>query len=311
MALSKEDLELMTDEERAGYEEDLNEETGGEEETDGEHDGETDGENDGNDEGADGENEDDGSDDGSDDEGADQGGDDGQDAGDDTGGDDAGDDEGGEPLPQAPVIEGVEEKLAGFETTRTELERQYDEGELTTTEYMKQLRAVDKEEDALNWQVREAELESRRLNDVVNTKWYTNVETFLGEHTEIQRSKLTMNAFDQIVREETAKTIEKGYQPGERDLQRAYTRWREELGYEQAPAPPKPKKDDPAPKRDAAKPQRRPLPPSLAKVPAADMNDTDDGEFAHLDRLADTDPLGFEAELAKMHDAVRDRYMQS
>ena len=53
------------------------------------------------------------------------------------------------------------------------------------------------------------------------------------------------------------------------------------------------------------------VPPNLGKVPASTANDTDDGKFAHLDRLAESDPLAFEAALAKMSDAQRDEYMQA
>jgi hypothetical protein len=49
----------------------------------------------------------------------------------------------------------------------------------------------------------------------------------------------------------------------------------------------------------------------LAKVPAADVEDTNGGRFAVLDRMASTDPLGYEEALNKMSAAERDAYMAS
>ena len=54
---------------------------------------------------------------------------------------------------------------------------------------------------------------------------------------------------------------------------------------------------------------KKDLTPTAVVVDPA--NDTDDGKFAHLDRLAESDPLAFEAALAKMSDAQRDEYMQA
>lgn len=86
------------------------------------------------------------------------------------------------------------------------------------------------------------------------------------------------------------------------DIEKAY-------GVKPAAKPEQPKK------AAAAQAQaRRPAPPpSLASVPAADIEDTDDGgEFSALDRLADRDRLGYEKALAdlrrKSPDAY-DRYM--
>ena len=53
------------------------------------------------------------------------------------------------------------------------------------------------------------------------------------------------------------------------------------------------------------------VPPTLGKVPASAATDTDDGKFAHLDRLADSDPLAYETAVAKMSAAQRDEYMRA
>ena len=95
--------------------------------------------------------------------------------------------------------------------------------------------------------------------------------------------------------------MQKGEQPSRRDLEKAYKQWTEDLGITDAGIQ----------KSQSKQKKQNIVPPNLGKVPAATANDTDDGKFAHLDRLAESDPLAFEAALAKMSDAQRDEYMQA
>ena len=46
-------------------------------------------------------------------------------------------------------------------------------------------------------------------------------------------------------------------------------------------------------------------------MPAADVEDTSGNRFAVLDRMSNTDPLGFEEALSKMSQADRDAYLAS
>ncbi|WP_208613676.1 hypothetical protein, partial [Agrobacterium tumefaciens] len=66
------------------------------------------------------------------------------------------------------------------------------------------------------------------------------------------------------------------------------------------------------PRPNGAKPAAasREVVPTLGSVPAADGNDdTDDSEFAWLDRLGNSDVEKYEAELAKLSDEKRERYL--
>ena len=117
----------------------------------------------------------------------------------------------------------------------------------------------------------------------------------------ISKNETTWSSFDAIVRRVTAETMQKDEQPSRRDLEKAYKQWTEDLGIADAGI----QKSQPKQKKQNI------VPPNLGKVPAATANDTDDGKFAHLDRLAESDPLAFEAALAKMSDAQRDEYMQA
>ena len=83
------------------------------------------------------------------------------------------------------------------------------------------------------------------------------------------------------------------------ELERAYTKYKQAFNIEAA-----------SPKQAKAPASRNEgvVPPNLGKLPAATANDTDDGKFAHLDRL---EGVAFEDALAKLSDAQRDEYLRS
>ena len=108
-----------------------------------------------------------------------------------------------------------------------------------------------------------------------------------------------MTALDHLVRQETKATLDKGGSIGVPELERAYTKYKQAFNIEAA-----------APNQAKATGTKKEgvVPPNLGKLPAATANDTDDGKFAHLDRL---EGVAFEDALAKLSDAQRDEYLRS
>ena len=108
-----------------------------------------------------------------------------------------------------------------------------------------------------------------------------------------------MTALDHLVRQETKATLDKGGSIGVPELERAYTKYKQAFNIEAA-----------APNQAKATGTKNEgvIPPNLGKLPAATANDTDDGKFAHLDRL---EGVAFEDALAKLSDAQRDEYLRS
>lgn len=288
--LSAEDLAMLTDEERAGYLD--NEDEDADQDTD---DDDTD---------ADGK-----ADDKGDENGADN--DDSQDAGADS--NTQGDDKDGEsedklddtikptPLFKAELPADIEAKRTALDTQEDDLVKKFDEGDITFAEYNKELRSLNRERADLDRAELKAELAKEAQQSQVEQTWQTTANTFVAEHPLISKNETTWSSFDAIVRRVTAETMQKGEQPGRRDLEKAYKQWTEDLGISDAGT----EKLQPKQKKQNV------VPPNLGKVPAATANDTDDGKYAHLDRLAESDPLAFEAALAKMSDAQRDEYMQA
>lgn len=326
--MTPEELALLTEEERAGLEDDELVDEG--DETTEDDDTGTDDADDGNDgdEGA-------GDADGDDNAGDDDKGDDDSgkqdDAGDDDqpGRDDGADDQAATTSQPVPLIraelpadfddqvKAITDRRAEIRTERRSLTDKYEDGDLTSKEYHD---ALDKLEDELS-DLNDKRYELKRLEEKVQlaqemnrnqveTRWYTTVETFLGEHPEITKNQTLVTVYDQIVQRVTAETMKAGKEPGLADLQKAYKQWAEDLGI----TPQKPAKEEgKQPGKQEQKPakQTRNVPPTLGKVPAADTTSTEDGKWAWLDRLADSNPEKYEAEIAKLSEAEFDQYSNS
>lgn len=283
--LSAEDLAMLTDEEREGYLEDEGDDAD-------------------DDTGADVKADDKGDQDGAD-------GDDSQDDGADSntqgdGKDGESEDKLDDPLKPTPLFKAelpadIEAKRTALDTQEDELVNKFDEGDITFAEYNKELRSLNRERADLDRAELKAELAQEAQQSQVEQTWQTTANTFVAEHPLISKNETTWSSFDAIVRRVTAETMQKGEQPSRRDLEKAYKQWTEDLGIADVGI------QKPQPKHK----KQNIVPPNLGKVPAATANDTDDGKFAHLDRLAESDPLAFEAALAKMSDAQRDEYMQA
>ena len=149
-----------------------------------------------------------------------------------------------------------------------------------------------------------AELANEAAQSQSNQTWQDTAQSFVSEHPLVSKNETMWNSFDAVLRRITADVISKGGQPGRRELDKAYKQWTEDLGIQDAGTA---KKDYPQSKKK----KETVVPPNLGKVPAATGNDTDDGKFAHLDRLAESDPIAYEQALMKMTDAQRDEYMQA
>ena len=284
--LSEEDLAMLTEEERAGLLDDEDEDD--DQDVDDADDNDT---------GADGE--------------ADDKGDDSQDAGADSntqgdGKDGESEDKLDDPIKPTPLFKAelpadIEAKRTALDTQEDDLVKKFDEGDITFAEYNKELRSLNRERADLDRAELKAELAQEAQQSQVEQTWQTTANTFVAEHPLISKNETMWSSFDAIVRRVTAETMQKGEQPSRRDLEKAYKQWTEDLGIADAGT------QKPQPKQK----KQNVVPPNLSKVPAATANDTDDGKFAHLDRLAESDPLAFEAALAKMSDAQRDEYMQA
>ena len=201
-----------------------------------------------------------------------------------------------QPILVAQVSEGAEARLTEIATAKDALLEKFDSGDLTAREYQKELDGLNKQEREVEYELREAKLAEKLNTQRQQNEWVQTCNAFVAENAIYKDNPRLYRALDAEVRELAAKEETKNWS-GQRFLQEAHKNLQQAFGF-----------------KDTAKPQAKPernLPPNLAKVPAADVEDTSGNRFAVLDRMSNTDPLGFEEALSKMSQADRDAYLAS
>lgn len=221
----------------------------------------------------------------------------------------ASDEQGGTQVQTAPVLVAqvpadLDAKLADIATKKEALITAFDDGDITAKEYQVQLDAIGKEERKIERDVDKAQLAAEMDQQRQQNDWVATVNNFIA-NTDYSSNPRLNRALDMEVRDvavsEEGKTMN-----GLQILQRAHANLvdaglvKAASGAAPAAAPAK----TVAPK--VAKPN---LPPNLAHVPAAATEDTSDGRFSNLDRMASSDPLAYEAQLAKLSESDRAAYL--
>jgi hypothetical protein len=223
-----------------------------------------------------------------------------------------------EPEPEKPVVaprprgvlndtlpEDYSQRVEANNTAQDELAQKYEDGDISFAEYNKGMRKLTEEAMDLREVKMRAEISEVSSTNSVQQHWDGLMGSFLTAHPEAISTPVRHNAFDHILREITAPVMAAGGMPGQAEIDKAYARLAEEFGI-QAKQPDGDKGAQPP----AAKKENK-VPPTLGAVPAAAHTDVDDGKWAHLDRLAEQDPIKFEETLMKMSEAERNEYMQS
>ena len=204
------------------------------------------------------------------------------------------------PLFNADLPADIEAQRTALDEKEAAIDQQYDEGDILFTEHKQALRDINKQRNALDRAELKAELAAEAYQTQIDNSWQASQEAFFSAHPEFKiDNEAKWAAFDQLVKNETKSVLDKGGVVGVPELERAYTKYKQAFNIEAAS--PKQAKA-PASKNEGV------VPPNLGKLPAATANDTDDGKFAHLDRL---EGVAFEDGLAKLSDAQRDEYLRS
>ena len=204
------------------------------------------------------------------------------------------------PLFNAELPADIQAQRTAIDEKEDALDKQFDEGDITFSEHKKALREINQQRNALDRAELKAELAAEAYQTQIDNSWQASQTAFFASHPELNTAnEVQMTALDHLVRQETKATLDKGGSIGVPELERAYTKYKQAFNIEAA-APKQAKA--PSAKNEGV------IPPNLGKLPAATANDTDDGKFAHLDRL---EGVAFEDALAKLSDAQRDEYLRS
>lgn len=251
---------------------------------------------------------DDAGEDGEADGGADASGDDDGDHGNEAEGDDTADTakaarvEAPVPLLSADVPEDADEQLAAVAEAKEKLAERFDDGELTPKEYQAELDKLMRQERDIELKLFKANIAQEMAERAAQESWRSTVRSFLDEHPFYKQNELAYRTLDMVVRD-IAKQPENQGLSGAEILARAHERIAEGFGLKEQPQPQKPQGKETR--------QQLNLPPTLGKVPAADMTEAGNTRWARLDRLADTDPDRYEAELAKLSPEEQEAYLQT
>lgn len=195
----------------------------------------------------------------------------------------------------------IQTQLDDIATQKAELAEKLDDGEITTREYTE---AVDKLNEDKN-QLSNSLARQQAIDDAVVDKWYKSVGKFLEEKPYLNANPNRLKSFDDVVRRITSDP-DNWTLTNRKQLEKAETVWREEMGI-----PDPAKASQAAPKVEAPKPKPKPaLPPTLHNVPAAVINDSDDGKYSHLDALLNAGKsLEYEDALGRLSPAEADDYL--
>ena len=204
------------------------------------------------------------------------------------------------PVFEAPDVPAdVDDQIAAAKLAKIKLAEKFDEGEITAVEYAKQTEELNDFQRELENKRFKAQLAAESQQSRELDSWEETCSEFLSAHPEISKSKLRYDSFDYAVRLVTGDQANAAL-TGAQQLEKAYQTWVTELGIQV---------DQTAQSGAKPDPRKPKVVPNIGSLPAAQANDTDDGKFAYLDRLADSDPLKYEATLAKLSDADREAYL--
>lgn len=212
--------------------------------------------------------------------------------------------------PIAPVLVAAkpdDTALKALDDAEATLEAQFDDGDITASEYRKGLREVADKRATLQWEGQKAELAASMREQAETNAWDADVREFMaGPAAHVMASNALVQTFDAYVRQVTGDAANTGLS-NKAQLAKALRLFDTDMG--KAFGKPAPKGDAPAPTPTPK--GKREIPPTLARVPQADIEDMSGGKFSALDRLAETDPDAYEAAVAKMSASEFEAYSNS
>jgi hypothetical protein len=215
------------------------------------------------------------------------------------------------------------ERVKEVDAALDALAAKFDDGEMTAQEYRQQQRQLQDKRDDLRSAVEQATFHETAANQT----WTKACREFMKDNPMYAKQGPLSSMLDAEVRRIQNAYIDKGlnyFDPG--ILTRAETNVRksaaELLGVQIDGKGEKPKQDAAAdaggkqppaptqPKPAAAQARKEQPVPTLSAVPVAGEEAIGNGEFAWLDRLADSDPLKYEAEMKKLETKDPEKYQQ-
>lgn len=202
----------------------------------------------------------------------------------------------------AAVPEDLAARLEGVSQRFGELQQKLEDGEISVADYVVQNQALVDERMALKLAEEQAKWAASQNAAQREQRWKWEVERFYaGEAAAIYKDPILKAALDVAVRQLDADPANAKRSDAwileEADRQ---VRERMNLGSTQRQS-----RD----RKGGKQPDLSNLPKTLANLPAAELSETGADEFAYLEKLADKDPMAYEAALRKLTPEQEARYL--
>lgn len=195
----------------------------------------------------------------------------------------------------ATLPEDYDQRIAANEKALADLDKAYDDGDISHSEWREQLRKLDRESRELERMKDRAELARESSQQALMNHWQGLIQPFLTKHPELGEDEVSMSGFDSYLKQVTAPVMQAGGAPGQAEIDKAYGLWCKRFNF------------TPAGEQQAAPAGKKPItaPPTLGGLPVSNGNSVEDGRWAALDRL---EGVAFEEALAKLSQSELDEY---
>lgn len=200
--------------------------------------------------------------------------------------------------------EGLAEKMAELDTRSNDLLNKFQDGDIAMPEFIREKDAIDSERMALRLAAEQAKWASAQNESMRDQRWKWEQERFFNQSSaSIYKDAIVLAALNASVKQ-LAADLANAKRPANWFLEEADRQVRRRMspGVQAAPA-----KDSDKPSKPTVRtPDLSGIPKTLAQLPAADIAETGEGEFAYLDKL---DGIALEAALRKLTPEQEARYL--
>lgn len=212
-------------------------------------------------------------------------------------------------LPAAPPTGDLEAQIAAFDTKMDDLATKYEDGDMTFADFTAQQKALAKQQATLSAQLDQARESVSSAQQTWEQAWYAKVDAHMSQFPELQQGD-NLAGFDRALRAVTADQTYAALSMQQK-IDLAHRNLANELAVTKGVQISIPGAQGAEAKRTGPRTdEREEAPVTLAGVNGAPATGADDGTFAYIERLMDTDPIKAEKAVAALSDEQRAAFLQ-
>lgn len=177
----------------------------------------------------------------------------------------------------AKLPDDYDAKVKANEEALTDLEKKYDDGDLSFAEFRKEQRRLDRESRDLEKLADRAELAEETAYQAMVNQWVAIINPFTAAHPELSASPEAMAEFDTFLRVVNNPVQQAGNMPGQNEIDKAYRLWCASTGFTPTAGQQQ--------QQQTTQQKQTKVPPVLGGLPSASQTSVDDGRLAAINRL--------------------------